>query len=120
MNAPEKIVFLADVQAQVDNRELRIDAVGIRGIRCPITILAGTRLIPTIATLSMTVGLSDVAKGTHMSRFVELLEAQTGALDQQGFKAMVFDMLDRLDARSGSVAFPAHIVVLNQGVEPGG
>ena len=103
MNAPEKIVFLADVQAQVDNRELRIDAVGIKGIRCPITILAGTRLIPTIATLSMTVGLSDVAKGTHMSRFVELLEAQTGALDQQGFKAMVFDMLDRLDARSGSV-----------------
>ena len=103
MNAPEKIAFLADIQAQVDDRDLCIDAVGIKGVRHPITIRAGARLLPTIATLSMTVGLSAAAKGTHMSRFIELLEAQVHAFDQQSFKAMLFDMLDRLEARSGSV-----------------
>lgn len=54
MNAPEKIAFLADVQAQVDDLDLCIDAVGIKGVRHPITIRAGARLLPTIATLSMT------------------------------------------------------------------
>jgi len=103
MNAPDKIVFLADVQAQVDQRELCIDAVGIKGVRHPITIRAGTKLLPTIATLSMTVGLSAAVKGTHMSRFIESLEAQAHAFDQRAFKAMMFDMLDRLEARTGCV-----------------
>ena len=103
MNAPEKIVFLPDIQSQVDNRDLRIDAVGINAVRYPMTIRTDKRLMPTIATLSMTVGLPAVTKGAHMSRFIELLEAQTAALDQKGFKAIVFDMLQRLDARSGTV-----------------
>jgi GTP cyclohydrolase FolE2 len=103
MNAPEKISFLPDIQSQVDDRDLRIDAVGIKGVRYPVAIRGGDSLQPTIATLSMTVGLSAVAKGTHMSRFIELLEAQTEALDQQGFKAIVLEMLQRLGARSGAI-----------------
>jgi GTP cyclohydrolase IB len=103
MNAPEKIAFLPDIQSQVDNRDLRIDAVGINGVRYPMTIRAGKKLLPTIATLSMTVGLPAVTKGTHMSRFIELLEAQTEALDQNGFKAILLDMLERLEARSGAI-----------------
>jgi GTP cyclohydrolase IB len=71
--------------------------------RYPITIRAGERLIATIATLSMTVGLSAVTKGTHMSRFIELLEAQTEALDQRKFKAILLNMLERLEARSGAI-----------------
>jgi GTP cyclohydrolase I len=51
----------------------------------------------------MTVGLSAVTKGTHMSRFIELLEAQGGVLDQTGFKTMLFDMLERLEAHSGAI-----------------
>ena len=103
MNAPEIIVFLPDIQSQVDNRDLRIDAVGIKAVRYPMTIRSGKRLMPTITTLSMTVSLPAVTKGAHMSRFIELLEAQTEALDQKGFKAIVLDMLQRLDARSGTV-----------------
>ena len=103
MNAPDRIEFLADIQAQVDHREVRIDAVGIKGVRHPITIRAGTRLAPTVATLSMTVGLPADVKGTHMSRFVECLQAQVHPFDQRSFKAMLFDMLDRLDARTGCV-----------------
>jgi GTP cyclohydrolase I len=103
MNAPEKIAFLPDIQAQADSRDLCIDAVGVKGVRYPMTIRADTRLQPTIATLSMTVGLPAATKGTHMSRFIELLEAQTEALDQEGFKTIVLDMLERLDARSGAI-----------------
>ena len=103
MNAPEKLAFLPDIQSQVDKRRLRIDAVGVNRVRYPITIRSGERLQPTIATLSMTVGLSAATKGTHMSRFIELLEAHTEALDQAGFKAILLDMLDRLEAVSGAI-----------------
>ena len=103
MNAPDRFLCLPDIQSQVDSRDLRIDAVGIKGVRYPMTIKVGQQRLATIATLSMTVGLPAITKGTHMSRFVELLEAQTGALDQEGFKAMVLEMLARLEAPTGTV-----------------
>ena len=103
MNAPERIPFLADVQSQADDRLLAIDAVGIKGVRHPVGIRAGANVVPTIATFSMTVGLPAAVKGTHMSRFVECLQAQVHPFEQRAFKAMVFDMLDRLDARTGCV-----------------
>jgi len=102
MNAPERIV-LHDVQSRPDSRELRIDAVGVKGVRYPVMIHAGERLVSTIATFSMTVGLAAVEKGTHMSRFVELLEAQTEALSPSRFRTTVADMLDRLDASSETI-----------------
>lgn len=102
MNVPQKFQ-LYDVQSQPDSRNVRIEAVGIKGLRYPVTIRAGERLVPTVATLSMTVGLEAVAKGTHMSRFVELLEAQDQPLDPQRLERLVFDMLARLEARSGSI-----------------
>ena len=103
MNAPEKIPFLPDIQSEMDHRDVPIDAVGVNGVRYPMTIRSGGRLVPTIATLSMTVALPAVTKGTHMSRFIELLEAQTQALDQAGFKLIVLDMLERLEAGSGAI-----------------
>jgi len=103
MKTQERITMLPDVQSRADRRELHIDAVGIKSIRSPITIRAGERLVPTIATFAMTIGLPAVTKGTHMSRFIELLELQTRALDQQGFRSLLFDMLARLNARSGMI-----------------
>jgi GTP cyclohydrolase FolE2 len=103
MNAPADLSFLPDIQSRPDNRDLRIDAVGIKGVRYPIKIRSGKKLLPTIATLSMTVGLAATAKGTHMSRFIELLEAQTQALDQKGFMNLALNMLERMDARSGAI-----------------
>lgn len=108
MNAPEKIALLPDIQSQEDGRNLRIDAVGITGVRYPITILSAARQLSTVATLSMTVGLAADTKGTHMSRFIELLEAHTGTLDQARFKTILLDMLERLDASGGTIemSFP--------------
>ena len=103
MNAPETATILPDVQSRADRRELRIDAVGVKGLRSPITIRDGAKLVPTVATFSMTVGLAAATKGTHMSRFIEVLEMQTAALDGRGFKVLLLDMLARLDARTGMI-----------------
>lgn len=102
MNAPERIVF-PDIQAQADSRNIHIDSVGIKGVRYPVTVIGRGKATPTIAELSLTVGLDASAKGTHMSRFIELLEAQTSALDQARFEEVVREMLRRLGARTGSI-----------------
>src|SRR5262245_31813177 len=102
MNAPERIP-LPDIQSQVDGRDLSIDAVGVKGVRYPVAIRSGAQAVPTVATFSMTVGLPAAVKGTHMSRFIELLEAQDEALDPQGFRSIVLQMLERLEARSGII-----------------
>jgi GTP cyclohydrolase FolE2 len=103
MNAPERIFSLPDIQSQADGRELRIDAVGVKGVRYPVAVRSGAGSVPTVATFSMMVGLPAAAKGTHMSRFIELLEARSEALDPEGFRRLVLDMLRRLEARSGAV-----------------
>jgi GTP cyclohydrolase FolE2 len=51
----------------------------------------------------MSVGLAAATKGTHMSRFVELLDSQTQPLDQRRFKRLLPEMLARLDARFGEI-----------------
>jgi len=111
MNAPEHI-FLPDVQSTADTRSLAIQKVGVKGLRYPLQIEgAAGEPIATVASLAMTVGLPPEVKGTHMSRFVELLEARRGALTQDGIFRMLEEMLLRLDARSGrmELAFPYFI-----------
>jgi GTP cyclohydrolase FolE2 len=103
MIARVQFALLPDVQSRAYSRNLPIDAVGIRSIRSPVSVRSGARLLSTIATFSMGVGLPAATKGTHMSRFVELLQAETRSLDQRAFKSLVLDMLERLEARSGEI-----------------
>ncbi|MGE5386377.1 MAG: GTP cyclohydrolase FolE2 [Betaproteobacteria bacterium] len=111
MNAPEKI-FLPDVQSSVDHRRLAIQKVGVKGLRYPL-VLAGLdgETQSTVADITLTVGLPPEIKGTHMSRFVELLEAPRGALDAGSLAAMLTEMLARLEAVSGRIelSFPYFI-----------
>jgi GTP cyclohydrolase FolE2 len=102
MNAPERIM-LPDIQSQPDARKIRIDSVGVKGVRYPMTIHSAAGEVPTIATLAMTVSLPAEVKGTHMSRFIEMLEDQTEALSQPCFTGMAHDMLTRLDASRGTI-----------------
>lgn len=102
MNAPERLP-LPDIQSQPDSRDLPIDAVGVKGLRYPAIIRSGAEPVPTVATCSMTVELPATAKGTHMSRFVELLEAGAADLNPKGFRHLVLDMLRRLEARAGTI-----------------
>ncbi len=102
MNAPERSI-LPDIQSQPDRRNLAIDGVGVKGVRYPLMIASAGSTMPTVASLAMTVGLSAAVKGTHMSRFIEMLEAQTEPLGQRGFIGMAFNMLERLHARHGTI-----------------
>lgn len=103
MNAPEKNWLLPDVQSSADVRGLEIGAVGIQGLRYPIKVRSGGRVAPTVAQWAMTVTVPTAVKGTHMSRFVELLQAQSDALDTAGFRALLGDMLGRLNAQAGTI-----------------
>jgi GTP cyclohydrolase FolE2 len=102
MNAPERIE-LPDMQSRADSRGIGIDAVGVKGVRYPITLRTRGKRVPTIATFSMSVALSPTVKGTHMSRFIALLERQTESLDTAGFRALASAMLKRLNASRGTI-----------------
>ena len=70
------LIKLDDKQSERDTRELRIDKVGVRGLRFPVQVRDKARSIQnTIATIGMFVDLPKEFKGTHMSRFVEVLNA---------------------------------------------
>ncbi len=108
MNAPEKL-HLPDVQASEDLRQLAIQRVGVRGLRYPLRFLDRDGQVQhTVATLEMTVFLPPEVKGTHMSRFVEVLEADRAALDLEGLRGMICETLIHLGATAGrmEVCFP--------------
>jgi len=107
VNAPQRI-GLPDIQSLVDSRSVAIDEVGIKGVRYPMAVLARGEPVTTVATFSMTVALPASTKGTHMSRFIEILEAHRAPLDAAGFRDMVLATLERLDARAGTIemSFP--------------
>jgi len=95
---------IPDVQATPDSRKLAIDKVGIKAIRHPIQIKERSGGVQhTIATFNMYVGLPHQFKGTHMSRFVEILSAQERELTVESFKAMLKEMVERLEAKEGRI-----------------
>lgn len=103
MNAPERLP-LVDIQSQIDTRQIAIQAVGIKGVRYPLNIRADGASVATVANWALTVGLASTVRGTHMSRFIELLEAwHTRSLDIGCFATMLAEMLMRLDATSGTL-----------------
>jgi GTP cyclohydrolase I len=105
-------VEMTDVQGMADGREIAIDRVGIKALRHPIRVLGRDGQIRhTIATFDMTVRLPHDVKGTHMSRFVEILESNDEALSVATFTAMIAQMVQRLEASEGriQVAFPYFI-----------
>ncbi len=67
---------IPDIQSSADTRRLAIDKVGIKAIRHPVKIQEqGGGVQHTIAMFNMYVRLPHHFKGTHMSRFVEILNA---------------------------------------------
>lgn len=99
---------IADVQSSRDLRNLPINQVGIKDLRFPITLNSKEGVQSTVARLTMTVFLPADQKGTHMSRFVALMEKQTEALDFGQLQKLTADMVALLDSHSGkiSISFP--------------
>jgi len=103
---------IPDVQATPDARKLAIDKVGIKGIRHPIQIMQRVGGVQhTVAMFNMYVGLPHQFKGTHMSRFVEILNAHEREITVETFKVMLREMVDKLEAQDGRIemTFPYFI-----------
>jgi GTP cyclohydrolase I len=103
---------IPDVQSSPDARKLAIDKVGIKAIRHPIQIMQRAGGVQhTIASFNMFVGLPHHFKGTHMSRFVEILNAHEREITVDSFQVMVKEMVARLEAEEGVVemTFPYFI-----------
>jgi GTP cyclohydrolase I len=95
---------IEDVQNTEDTRRIDIDRVGIKAIRHPIRFRkrdGGSQ--PTIAVFDMTVNLSHEQKGTHMSRFLEILNQDLDALGTDNFLQVVADMTAKLEAERGFI-----------------
>ncbi len=104
MNSPDPSLHaMPDVQSTVDTRRLSIQRVGVKGVRYPVTIKTRHGTQPTVGTWNMYVHLPEEQKGTHMSRFIALLEGNRGPLDVAKFGALMHKMVKLLEADSGRI-----------------
>ncbi|MCS3668873.1 GTP cyclohydrolase I [Salinibacter ruber] len=100
---------LADVQNSTDERGVALDQVGVRDLRYPITVLdPEDETQQTVAEVSMSVGLPQEFKGTHMSRFVEVLNQYRGEFTMHTLPGLLQTLQDRLEAKQAriEVQFP--------------
>ena len=98
------VVHIPDVQNSADTRRLAINKVGIKDIRHPVKVRdrsGGEQ--HTIAMFNMYVNLPHNFKGTHMSRFVEILNVPGREISVDSVKDMLTEMTGRLEAESGHI-----------------
>jgi GTP cyclohydrolase IB len=94
---------LPDTQNQADKREIPIDKVGIKSLKYPISVLDKNNGVQhTIATVSMTVDLPKQFKGTHMSRFVEVLQNKK-EIQIESIYEILKEMQNKLKAESAHI-----------------
>lgn len=95
---------IADVQSSADDRRIAIDKVGIKRIRHPVRIKDRSGIEQhTVATFAMYVYLPHHFKGTHMSRFVAILNGHEREIGVESFKEMLTEMTERLESEAGHI-----------------
>ena len=100
---------LADVQAHPDTRRVPISRVGVQNIRFPISVRDRRKTAQhTVANIDMSVDLPHQFKGTHMSRFMEILNSYDGEISVEALPAILRTMRERLNAETAhlSISFP--------------
>lgn len=97
---------LPDIQKTPDQRNIAIDRVGVRNVKFPIVVLdRANERQHTIGNFTLTVDLPSEFKGTHMSRFLEVLNEHKKEVSVQALPHLLERMRDRLKAEK------AHVVV---------
>ena len=99
---------LPDIQSSGDERNIHINRVGVRGIELPIAVADEDGVQHTVAKLAMTVALPADRRGTHMSRFIAIMESQSEPFTAQTAGRIAEQMLSELDACESTfeVRFP--------------
>ena len=106
-------VKLNDKQSERDHRELRIDKVGVRGLRFPIQVRDKAFAVQnTVATIGMFVDLPQEFKGTHMSRFLEVLNAHGKVVHVENLPDILHAMQAKFQAATSHIEmeFPYFMV----------
>jgi GTP cyclohydrolase I len=107
---------MIDVQNRYDHRNIRVDKVGVKDIRYPVTVMdKHNKSQHTVASINMYVNLPREFKGTHMSRFIEILNEFHGNLDIREFSKVLEALQEKLQAQSAHVeiSFPYFIKKLS-------
>ena len=95
---------IPDVQNDQDERKIAINKVGIKDIRHPVQVKDRSGHVQhTVANFNMYVDLPHHFKGTHMSRFVEILNSQEHEITVKSLRDMLTQMTERLDAENGHI-----------------
>lgn len=100
---------MKDIQSSPDSRRINIRKVGVKTIHYPIIVLDKEKKTQqTVARVNMYVNLPHRFKGTHMSRFVEILNQFHGAFNLKTFHLILEEMKQRLDAEAAhlEIDFP--------------
>jgi len=93
-----------DVQNQLDHRQIPINRVGVKDVHYPIIVLDKTnKTQPTVARVNMFVNLPHQFKGTHMSRFIEILNQHRGRISLHNFHQILDDLIKSLEAKEARV-----------------
>jgi len=103
---------MRDLQSERDERRIDIDKVGVRGLRYPITVLDRARKEqPTVATINLYISLPHEFRGTHMSRFVEVLNEYRWRIHVASVKEILKKMREKIPASAAHVeiSFPYFI-----------
>jgi len=103
---------MKDIQSQPDFRNIPIDKVGIKNLRYPITVRdRRDGFQHTVAAINMYVDLPHDNKGTHMSRFVEMLHLLRPDVSLEKFSVILENMKSHLNAASAhlEMTFPYFI-----------
>ncbi|MBU0961325.1 MAG: GTP cyclohydrolase I FolE2 [Proteobacteria bacterium] len=110
---------MKDIQNQEDHRRINIKKVGVKTISYPVTVLDKARSKQhTIATVNMYVNLPHHFKGTHMSRFVEILNRFHGAIDISKFHYILEEMKEKLEAEAAHIEMSfAYFLPTKEGLE---
>jgi GTP cyclohydrolase I len=95
---------LHDKQSERDDRQLRIDKVGVRGVRFPIQIRDKAHALQeTVATIGLFVDLPKEFKGTHMSRFIEVLNSHGRVVHVDSITDILHELQRKLHATASHV-----------------
>ena len=95
---------MTDIQSQPDHRRINIKKVGVKNITYPITVLDKKKKTQkTVATVNMYVNLPHQFKGTHMSRFIGILNRFHGEINLKNFDLILTEMKSRLQAEAAHI-----------------
>ena len=103
---------LPDTQKTADYRGLDIDKVGVSDLKYPITVMdRRNQKQHTVASISLSVSLPHHFKGTHMSRFIEILNRHRGEVTMHTIPEILAEMKGKLEAESShiEIRFPYFI-----------